>query len=363
MVETLTKYSISFDTDYCSKEINIPVIYDPEYLQTNVLDLNLAKLCCILCCCSYKEKNIRNAFKTMEFDKIKSFYFPPKENTASLCVAEKGNNIFVVIRGTQGEEWYNNFRTGIEDIHQGYYDTVDFIMPLIKEYANSPKNIVFTGHSRGGALSNLIASQLISNGRQNVYAYTFACPNNTARDDVYSKKFKNIHNFVYEEDIITQCPLKEWGYNRYGSTINFKIEEINYNKLKKEFNRLTGMNFVSFRDCNESVESFTETALRLASNPYEYYNKGYLVDEDYLTLYDYFQIICDIFNDKDRFNAGITLLATKLSDFAPISNFLASGIEITDITSQKNTNTSCSMIAHSCLTYLCLLNTQKIKGI
>lgn len=362
MIENLTKHNISFTTEYCKNNMTVPVVYSDDYLRNEMLDLNLARLCCTLCCCSYDENILKKALTDAEFTHIKAIYTTPKENTASLCIARKGKNVFIIIRGTEGEEWYNNFRTGMEDTHQGYYDTVKFLKPLLNDYIQSDYRLLFTGHSRGGALSNLLASDLIKSGRENVFAYTFASPNVTTKDEVYSHRFCNIYNFVYEDDFITHCPLREWGYNRYGNTIRFKTQEINYKKLKKSFKELTGIDFVTFRDCGEMVDTFIDTALRLASNPYEYYNKGYLVDESYLTLYDYFQTICDVFTDNNSFDAGITLLATKLSSFAPISNFLVSGIDIPSLLSQGNAENSCAMFAHSCLTYLCLLNTQKIKA-
>jgi len=361
MIETLSKYNVKFTDEYFKKEITIPVIYSDEYLKSKTLDLNLARLCCTFCCCSYDEECMKKAFLDAEFTDIELLYFKPQENTASIAIAKRDNNVFIVIRGTLGEEWYNNFRTGLEDTHQGYYDTIGFLKPLIKKYINTTNNIIFTGHSRGGALANLLASELIKDGRENVFAYTFACPNVTSKDDTYSHRFSDIYNFVYEDDFITHCPLREWGYNRYGNTIKFKLRDINYKKLKKSFNELSESNFVSFKDCNESVDNFIDTTLHLASNPYEYYHKGYLVDEEYITLYKYFQIICDIFNDKESFSAGITLLATKLSEFAPLTEFLSSGIDVPMLLSQGNANNSCAMFAHSPLTYLSLLNTQKIK--
>lgn len=362
MIECLTKHNIKLNAEFGKENMTVPVVYSDDYMGNDMLDLNLAKLCCTLCCCSYDENILKKAFKDAEFTDIKAIYTTPTENTASLCTARKGNNVFIVIRGTEGEEWYNNFRTGIEDTHQGYYDTVNYLMPLLKEQINSGYRLLFTGHSRGGALSNLLASRLIKSGRENVFAYTFACPNITTKDEVYSHRFRSIYNFVYEDDFITHCPLREWGYNRYGNTIRFKTSEINYKKLKKAFKELTDTDFVTFKDCGEEVDTFIDTALRLASNPYEYYNKGYPVDESYLTLYDYFQTICDVFTDKNSFDAGITLLATKLSPFAPISNFLVSGIDLPSMLSQGNAENSCAMFAHSCLSYLCLLNTQKIKA-
>lgn len=362
MIEILTKHNISFNTDFSNRQITVPVIYSRDYLSNELLDLNLARLCCTLCCAGYDEKEMIRAFQDGEFTEIKTFYTKNEENSASFAVAKRDNIYYVVIRGTRGEEWYNNFRTGVGDTHQGYYDTVCEILPVISKYAKGKNGLVLTGHSRGGALCNLLAAELIKDGRENIFAYTFACPNVTTKEEAYSKKFRNIHNFVYEEDFITHCPLEEWGYSRYGNTVVFRSREINYRKLKKTFNELTGMNFISFKDCNKNIDDFKDTALRLAASPYEYYNKGYLVDEEYISLYDYFLIICDLFNDKNTFEAGITLLATKLSEFAPISNFLVSGTEMTDFISQGGHQNSCGMFAHSCLTYLCLLDTQKIKA-
>jgi hypothetical protein len=362
MTETLKKYNITFNFDYCKSKITLPVIYSDEYLKTNFLDLNLARFCCTLCCASYNEDDIKRAFKECEFTEIHSYYYnTPQEDSASLCVGKRDNNIFIVFCGTQGKEWYNNFAVGSGIIHQGYEEAANNIMPVLKEYINSNCNLLFTGHSRGGALANLIAGKLISKGRSNVFCYTFACPNLTAENDADSGKFSNINNFVYEEDFIPHCPLKEWGFKKYGKTILFKNTEINYYKLKREFKELTGLDFITFAEQGSDISSFTDTALYLAANQEEYYNKEYLVDENYITLCDYFLTLCDLFNDNNSFEAGITLLATKLSEFAPITNFLSSGIALPQLISQGNPKNSCAMFAHSSLTYLCLLNTQKIR--
>lgn len=363
MTDMLTKHKITFYADCCDGAVTAPVVYGSGCLSNELLDINLAKLCCTLCCASRSEEAIKKAFREMGFFGICSYYYStPGENTASVCVAKKDKNIFVVIRGTEGEEWYNNFRTGTSDIHQGYKETAENIMPVLKEYINSGCRLLLTGHSRGGALANLISAQLIKSGRRDVFCYTFACPNITADDDVYSSKFRNIYNFIYEDDFVPQFPLSEWGYNRYGCTITFKNCDTNSRRLKKAFKDMTGLEFKTFRDCGQDMSNFKDTALRLASNTEEYYNKGYLVDEDYLTLYDYFLTICDLFNGKNSFEAGITLLATKLSEFAPISEFFVSGMEFTEFINKGSGKNTCAMSAHSCLTYLCLLNTQKIKA-
>ena len=57
MIETLSKYNVKFTDEYFKKEITIPVIYSDEYLKSKTLDLNLARLCCTFCCCSYFPKD------------------------------------------------------------------------------------------------------------------------------------------------------------------------------------------------------------------------------------------------------------------------------------------------------------------
>ena len=113
MIETLSKYNVKFTDEYFNKEITIPVIYSDEYLKSKTLDLNLARLCCTFCCCSYDEEFMKKAFLDTEFTDIELLYFKPQENTASIAIAKRDNNVFIVIRGTLGEEWYNNFRTGL----------------------------------------------------------------------------------------------------------------------------------------------------------------------------------------------------------------------------------------------------------
>ena len=82
MIETLSKYNVKFTDEYFKKEITIPVIYSDEYLKSKTLDLNLARLCCTFCCCSYDEECMKKAFLDTEFTDIELLYFKPQENTA-----------------------------------------------------------------------------------------------------------------------------------------------------------------------------------------------------------------------------------------------------------------------------------------
>ena len=86
----------------------------------------------------------------------------------------------VTIRGTNGiiEEWGSNIDIGNPDswnseYHKGFYTTEQRIMEYVKDYLSANKkgmdsNVVFwvSGHSRGAALANLLAADLIEKLRQ-----------------------------------------------------------------------------------------------------------------------------------------------------------------------------------------------------
>ena len=74
-----------------------------------------------------------------------------------------------------------------------------------------------TGHSRGAAVANLMASYLIDEGNE-VFAYTFATPYNTANTESSAEKYDCIFNLVNTNDFIPTMPMPEWGFTRYGRT-------------------------------------------------------------------------------------------------------------------------------------------------
>ena len=98
------------------------------------------------------------------------------------------------------------------------------------------ENLVFTitGHSRGGAVGNLLAHRLnqIRDGDLSgthhdkfrnqvgaVYAYTFATPNVAAVSKIKEvSEEQNIHNFCYVNDFVPNLPLESWNWGKYGKT-------------------------------------------------------------------------------------------------------------------------------------------------
>lgn len=143
----------------------------------------------------------------------------------------------VIVRGTDSsrEEWSSNADMGDadewdNDYHQGFYLTAkrlqDFINAYVNTYLAGNDNLTywFTGHSRGAALANMLASFWIDEGKE-VYAYTYATPQTTVRADRNAAKYNSIFNIVNTSDAVTWMPLKEWKFGRFGKDIKMSIED------------------------------------------------------------------------------------------------------------------------------------------
>ena len=143
----------------------------------------------------------------------------------------------IVIRGTNGtiEEWSSNFDMGDTDAwkseyHKGFYVTEErikeFVSQYVAVYLSDAENLTYwiTGHSRGAALSNILAARLIDEGND-VFAYTFATPSTTISASKNDSKYGSIFNFANTSDFVTYVPLKEWDFGCYGVTKFLSIED------------------------------------------------------------------------------------------------------------------------------------------
>ncbi len=145
--------------------------------------------------------------------------------------------VFVGIRGSYGAEWVSNFNlpdaASPDADHRGFKTAEQEVAQALERYLDeigadpARTRILVTGHSRGGAIANLLAADLIDRAdgpdalasADAVYAYTFAapCPTKSANrgDDAYA----GIFNIVNPSDLVPQLPLPAWGYGRYGTTV------------------------------------------------------------------------------------------------------------------------------------------------
>ncbi len=139
--------------------------------------------------------------------------------------------VFVVIEGTGGYPgWEGNMMmTGYEYVpglteHATFSSAADKIVKGLRNYISGFSKsvkplVVITGHSRGGAVANLLARRVNALGMfQKVYAYTFATPNATTAPAACNYIF----NICNTDDFVTYIPLRNnWGFKDNGTTCNF----------------------------------------------------------------------------------------------------------------------------------------------
>lgn len=147
--------------------------------------------------------------------------------------------VLVAVRGSYGSEWLSDFNiagdapAGYEDDHVGFAAAVSVVMSDLRtyldEHAGEDVCLLVCGHSRGSAVSNLVAAKAdagvladtygIEAG--DVYCYTLACPTVTTSTDAHAGAYDNIFNLLLPSDIVPTLPLRSWGYERYGRDAYF----------------------------------------------------------------------------------------------------------------------------------------------
>lgn len=157
--------------------------------------------------------------------------------TRSEAGAEADTLVFVGIRGSYGAEWLSNFNlpdaesSGAD--HRGFKTAEQEVEASLERYLAeigadpARTRIVVTGHSRGGAIANLLAADLIDRASgpdalapvDRIFAYTFAAPCSTQANDRNGEAYAGIFNVVNPSDLVPQLPLSAWGYGRYGTTV------------------------------------------------------------------------------------------------------------------------------------------------
>lgn len=169
--------------------------------------------------------------------------------------------VAVIIRGTNTTlaEWSSNVDVGDtrkfseysewtnSDHHMGFDITSNRIITAVNKFVNdyitsksqyNGYGLTYwvTGHSRGGALANLVAAKLLDANKR-VMSYTFATPATTISSTAHNAKYNSIFNIVNEDDFIAYFPLEDWNFTRYGKTAKISVED----KYEVAWRTLTGI--------------------------------------------------------------------------------------------------------------------------
>lgn len=250
-------------------------------------------------------KSFKRALEKYNYRDIEAYNFnDDNDENVSFVLAQKyingqGYRCIIVIRGTDGIEWEGNMKvcppdekgntdkytfTNSDDTHYNFLQASKYIENGLNEYLkkyslnNENTTVVLTGHSRGGAVSNLAAKSLSDNVGfvPSVTAYTYATPNVSpyTSDMEY---YTNIFNYCKADDFIPCIPLTNnaWNYWKYGNTY---IEK-KYDRNGKEINS-------SY--CNEITSLMSQD--RYANTLENYYNKKFVNkdnESDVISLYNF----------------------------------------------------------------------------
>ena len=187
------------------------------------------------------------------------------------------NLVCVVVRGTNDtlDEWQSDFDMGstanfsevdewiFSTHHMGFEITSERLNSKLSSYLsgkgfNKNNTILWiTGHSRGAALTNLLAAKRINSG-YDVFAYAFATPGTTTYTGSEPARYDSIFNIINEDDLVPQLPLSSWGFTRYGQVISGSIE----NSYASDWDELTGKTYAHA----ETAQTQVLTKLSAVSN-------------------------------------------------------------------------------------------------
>ena len=250
----------------------------------NVFYQELAETCAVYSEKVYNAGDIQQQLKDDGYTGFE-YSFNVDEDGVGFALAHKKVNdnetlLAVVIRGTDGNEWFGNMDIGKNSVrHESFQQANVELQQIINDYISNPEykldniNFLVTGHSRGGAVANLLAVDLnnmtfIKNAKtKNVYAYTFATPNN--RTDFNDKEYNNIFNFCFVDDFVTGVPLEKWGYGKSGKTYVAVAEGLS--NVNKGFMNYAKSNNLEFNLA--ATASVIRDVYELTNSVERYYNK------------------------------------------------------------------------------------------
>jgi len=180
-------------------------------------------------------------FVSHQFDQV-----PTAETIATIIGSktmrdEEGEFLMVAVGVSGGgyeDEWLSNFSFGDAAVHDGFFTAAFTVFQRVFDYTDVHAKegrfkLWISGYSRAAAVSNMVSVLALEAGQianEDLYAYTFATPNNAQTDGndfsvdgTYD--FSNIFNIVGMFDPVPAIPFNEWGYGKLGTTFHLPAQE------------------------------------------------------------------------------------------------------------------------------------------
>ena len=327
-------------------EAALTVHYDPELLSENseIYSPSLARIAAALSFSSAKGDVLCGNLAALGYGEIGMADFENRRSDRiGLCIARvrtgSHERVAVILRGTQGEEWYSNFELGYAAEHMGFMKAADFAEERLGEFLltrgiDMPE-LFITGYSRGGAVANLLAKRMCDRyGIDAVRCYTFAAPNTAVT--FRATRYGSIFNLVRDEDFFARVPLTGWGYTKYGHILFMSGD------VSERWREITGEEYIGLKD-SAAADNALAAALRLAPSVHAYYERRYPIGNRRLSLFGYMHLIADMLAGHMDERFAETMADAADSEFAALADFLSRGADITSLFTSDTGTPRCSL--------------------
>ncbi len=239
----LFTFAIFVNINFFAKELRLP--------QKNSTFTKEAALSLLEVSTGHTEKNTAAILSSYGFKILKQKNYENSSNQikhsaayslakGSIQIEEKKSSAYIlIVRGTDGNEWYSNFDfapSANDDTHFAanfLFCAEEIFLDVKNIISDKNAKIILAGHSRGGAVVNLLALLLNEYyNPKNIYAYTFASP--ATIKNISSLVDYNIFNFINPTDLVPKMPLAAWGFFRAGKDIILDSQSENFSAEKMD---------------------------------------------------------------------------------------------------------------------------------
>lgn len=230
-----------------------------------------------------KDAYVRDYLRTAGFGDVVSRQFdekPSADSIATLMASKtlwdgEGEFLLVAVAVSGGgyeDEWLSNFSFGDENVHDGFFSAAYTVLQRVLDYVdtyagNGRFKLWLGGYSRAAAVSNMTAALALAAeqvGREDLYVYTFATPNNirtaSGNFDLEPYDYSSIYNIVGMFDPVPSVPFQEWGYGKLGTTLRLPAQETTPDYIARRapvaavYQTITGTAYVNNPEANWFVQ-------------------------------------------------------------------------------------------------------------
>ncbi|MBO4990386.1 MAG: hypothetical protein J6D37_08660 [Clostridia bacterium] len=275
-------YTVQYADAVSSKVLSYEGVYNDDWFSQNGEDGRIAKLSMAMSAEVYSSaEEMEKVLSSIGFTVVEQVNYDRVATsgdcdfvTYTIASREIGEDTLygVFLRGTAGDmQWQSNFNIGEGEVHRGFDTAAQEVFAKLSEVIGSEKKehnkVWITGHSRGGAVANLLGATVNEHAEfvtpEHTFVYNFAVPATTKQPVAYP----NIFNYNYAGDVITALPLESWGFSRHGTTHTYD------EALNEEANALfTSKTEVAFAGLG-NVQEFSTNLSSWCPTQADYYKK------------------------------------------------------------------------------------------